>query len=198
MGLPYFPSDFPDCNAYSCFKTREAAASNLKEELRPPAVRPLKVPILPPWDSVRITLNRVFNRVGNPQICIEGNQDSDNVLPNFVCANCDVTLPGSHGNLLDGFVARTSCMLTNFLNEIQGNHLLLFPHNIADGKTSFLKFVKDEHKLGQGQNQINNTIYNRNPCFLRVILRAYQEGSFEEGAVVCAPCLSDVSLLTSR
>lgn len=198
MGLPYFPSDFPDCNAYSCFKAREATASNLKEELRPPAARPLKVPILPPWDSVRITLNRGLNRVGNPQICIEGNQDSDIVLPNSVCANCDVTLLGSHGNLLGGFVARTSCTLTNFLNEIQGNHLLLFPYKIADGKTSFLKFVTDENTLGQGQNQINDIVYNRNPCFLRVILRAYQEGCFEEGAVVCAPCLSDVSLLTSR
>lgn len=193
--MPFFPSDFPDCKAYSCFKAGEAADSNLKEELRPPAMRPLKVPVILPWDSVRITLNRGLSRVGNPLICIEGNQDSDNVLPNSVSANCDVTLLGSHNNLLDGFVARTSCSLTSFLNEIRGNHLLLFPYKIADGKTSILTFLKDENKLG---NQINDSIYNRNLCFLRVTLRAYKGGSFEEGAVVCAPSLSDVSLLTSR
>ncbi|KAK0587588.1 hypothetical protein LWI29_025414 [Acer saccharum] len=88
-GVPYFPSDFPDCNAYSSFMATEAAATDQKSELRPTAMRPLRVPIPSPW-------------------------------------------------------------------------------NINCGK--------------------NN----------RVHLHAYKEGVFEEGAVVCAPSLSDVSQWTSR
>lgn len=193
VGLPYFPSDFPDCDAYSCFKATEAAASNLQEELRPPAIRPLKVPIPPPWDSIRITLNRGFIKEGDPQVCTE--HDSDSLLPNSECADCNVKL---RGNLLDGFVARTSCMLTDFLNEIQGNHLLLFPNKIADRNTSILKVVKSGDVPGQSQNRITNIIYNGKLCLLRVTLHAYSRGCFEEGAVVCAPFLTDISSSTSR
>lgn len=197
MGLPHFPSDFPDCNAYSYLKTTEAAASNLKEELRPPSIRPLKVPIPPPWDSVWVTLNRGLLRVGDPQICIEN--DNNSLLPNSDCAYSDVKLIGGEGNLLDGFVARTSCMLINFLNEIQGNDLLLFPNKIVDDRmTSFLKVMKNRDKLGQTQNQNTNIIYNGKLCFLRVTLHAYTGGRFEEGAVVCSPFLTDISLWTSR
>ncbi|XP_015890689.3 ribonucleases P/MRP protein subunit POP1 isoform X2 [Ziziphus jujuba] len=193
VGLPYFPSDFPDCDAYSCFKATEAAASNLQEELRPPAIRPLKVPIPPPWDGVQITLNRGFIKEGDPQVCTE--HDSDSLLPNSECADCNVKL---RGNLLDGFVARTSCMLTDFLNEIQGNHLLLFPNKIADRNTSILKVVKSGDVPGQSQNRITNIIYNGKLCLLRVTLHAYSRGCFEEGAVVCAPFLTDISSSTSR
>ncbi|KAM1375214.1 hypothetical protein ACFX2I_025677 [Malus domestica] len=67
MGLPYIPSDFPDCDAYLCLKETEAAASNLKEELHPPAIRPLRVPILSPWNSIQVALNEESNAVGDAE-----------------------------------------------------------------------------------------------------------------------------------
>ncbi|KAL5579443.1 hypothetical protein UlMin_011885 [Ulmus minor] len=196
-GLPYFPLDFPDCNAYSCSKVTEAAASNLKEEFRPQATRPWRIPIPPPWDSVGVTLKECFTRVGDPKLCSQQKQDSGNLQSKSVCANDDVRLLGGVGNLLDGFVARTSYTLTNFLKEINADHLLLFPQ-VADRKTCFSQFLKDESKLRQSQKGIANIIHNRRLCFLRVLLHAYKEGSFEEGAVVCAPRLTDISLWTSR
>ncbi|XP_062087610.1 ribonucleases P/MRP protein subunit POP1 isoform X2 [Humulus lupulus] len=194
VGLPCFPSDFPDCNAYSSLKATEAVASNLKEELHPLSTRPLRVPILPPWDSVRVTLNRLLTTVGDPIICREGKHDDSNSTSNMDSASCDARLHG-HCTSLDSFVARTSSLLTNFLNEVKGDHLLLFPR-IANKKKSFSKVAKDESKLGQGQNGITNIIWNRKLCFLRVLLRAYKEGSFEEGAVICAPRPTDISLWT--
>ncbi|XP_019179227.1 PREDICTED: ribonucleases P/MRP protein subunit POP1-like [Ipomoea nil] len=42
--LPYFPSDFPDCNSYSysysCFMKMEADAADEKVERNPPSMRP--------------------------------------------------------------------------------------------------------------------------------------------------------------
>ncbi|XP_052117222.1 ribonucleases P/MRP protein subunit POP1 isoform X1 [Arachis duranensis] len=52
MGLPAFPSDFPDCKAYSCCMSAKAAAFDKKAKLHPPSKRPMRVPILPPWGSV--------------------------------------------------------------------------------------------------------------------------------------------------
>lgn len=36
------------------------------------------------------------------------------------------------------------------------------------------------------------------PLFVRVLIHAFKEGSFEEGAVVCAPALSDLPAFMSR
>ena len=189
LGLPSFPSDFPDCNAYSFLKASEGSASMLKEELRPPALRPLRVPIPPPWECVRVTLNSVLMRFDDPKTFREEKQDCHSSMEDLE--------PVGHGNSLEGFVARTSCSLVNFLNVINGNHLLLFPQ-AADIKTCILEIAKDECRLGQARNGISNINYNQKLCFLRVLLHAYKEGSFEEGAVICAPRLSDLTSWTSR
>ncbi|PON84270.1 Ribonuclease P/MRP, subunit POP [Trema orientale] len=194
VSLPYFPSDFPDCNAYLSSKAIEAAASNLKEELCSPSMGPLRFPIPPPWDSVRVTLNRLLTTVGDPIICRKGKHNSSDSISDLECASCDDSLLG-HNTSLDGFVARTSCSLTNFLKEVKVEHLLLFPQ-VANKKTCFSKITKDESRLQQDKNGITDIICNRKPCFLRVLLRAYNEGSFDEGAVVCAPRPTDISLWT--
>lgn len=192
VGLPYFPSDFPDCNAYACLKATEAAVSNLKEELRPLAIRPLRIPIPPPWGTVQVSLNRVLTRVGDPK----EKQDNHNLIAKVEHACCDDRLLDGHDTSSECSVARTSSSLTNFLHEIKGNHLLLFPQ-VADRRTCFSKLANDENKLWLAQNGISNVIYNGKLCFLRVFLHAYKEGSFEEGAVVCAPRLTDITLWTS-
>lgn len=193
MGLPYFPSDFPDCNAYLCLKETEAVASSLKEELRPPAIRPLRVPILPPWNTIRAALNEGSTTVGEDEIFRQENGVRSNSSSNSDRGLSDPTLAACHGNSFDGSVARTSVSLTKFLNEIQGCHLRLCPH-VADKQTSFTKFMRDESKLGLAQNGINKLKNNRKLCFVRVLLHAYKEGFLEEGAVVCAPQLTDISM----
>lgn len=178
--MPYFPSDFPDCNAYSRLKEAEDEASNLKLELRPSAVRPLKVPIPPPWDSVRFTLDRTLKCADSPEVY----RDSDLELVD-------------HENLIDGFIARTSHSLADFLNKIEGSHLLLFPQ-AAGKKLCFEETAKDESKIQNARNGVVNIKKDLRLCFLRVLLHAFKEGSFEEGAVVCAPHLTDIKSWTSR
>ncbi|KAF4363855.1 hypothetical protein F8388_000520 [Cannabis sativa] len=179
LGLPCFPSDFPDCNAYSSLKATEAASFDQKEQLHPLSTRPLRVPVLPPWDSVQITLNKLIATIGDDNNNSASNSDSG-------CTS------------LDSLVPRTSSLLTNFLNEIKGDHLLLFPR-IANKKKSFSKLAKDEsNHFEQGQTRIaSNIIWNSKLCFVRVLLHAFKEGSFEEGAVICAPRSTDISLWTS-
>ncbi|KAK1318049.1 hypothetical protein QJS10_CPB04g01209 [Acorus calamus] len=55
-GLPCFSYDFPDCRSYSLFMAAEANASDHIAELRPPSMRPIKVPIPSPWSCIRSTL----------------------------------------------------------------------------------------------------------------------------------------------
>ncbi|XP_048430350.1 LOW QUALITY PROTEIN: ribonucleases P/MRP protein subunit POP1-like [Pyrus x bretschneideri] len=195
VGLPYFPSDFPDCDAYLCLKENEAAASNLKEELRPPAIRPLRVPILSPWNSIRVALNEESNAVGDAESFRQQHGIRSNSSSNSDSGNSDATLAACHGNSFDGFIARMSFSLTNFLSEIQGCHLRLYPY-VADKETSFTKFMRDEIKLGPVQDQFTRFKNNHKLFFVRVLLHAYKEGFLEEGAVICAPRLTDISLWT--
>ncbi|KAL5791959.1 hypothetical protein ACOSP7_000553 [Xanthoceras sorbifolium] len=195
-GVPYFPSDFPDCNAYSSFMETEAAAADQQSELRPAAIRPLRVPIPSPWNIVRVSFGKLATGEQCSQLSSEKNMVDDNSLSDMTSARSDMISFVCHGNSVDRIVARTTSVLTYFLNEIHGYHLPLFPQ-LPNQRTSFIKKMKNESKLGQGLNetQIN---YDHKLCFLRVFLHAYKEGVFEEGAVVCAPFLSDVSLWTSR
>ncbi|WJZ95111.1 hypothetical protein VitviT2T_013902 [Vitis vinifera] len=68
--LPYFPLDFPDTDAYSSFMATEAT-SNEKEKLHPPSMRALRVPIPPPWVSVRLGFDKVSSSLGNTRPCEE-------------------------------------------------------------------------------------------------------------------------------
>ncbi|WJZ95097.1 hypothetical protein VitviT2T_013890 [Vitis vinifera] len=68
--LPYFPSDFPDTDAYSSFMATEAT-SDEKEKLRPPSMRALGVPIPPPWVSVRLGFDKVSSSLGDTRPCVE-------------------------------------------------------------------------------------------------------------------------------
>ncbi|KAB2611974.1 hypothetical protein D8674_020006 [Pyrus ussuriensis x Pyrus communis] len=178
-----------------CLKETEAAASNLEEELRPPAIRPLRVPILSPWNSIRVALNEESDAVGDAESFRQQHGIRSNSSSNSDSGNSDATLAACHGNSFDGFIARTSFSLTNFLSEIQGCHLRLYPY-VADKETSFTKFMRDEIKLGPGQDQFTRFKYSHKLFFVRVLLHAYKEGFLEEGAVICAPQLTDISLWT--
>ncbi|KAK6144256.1 hypothetical protein DH2020_021076 [Rehmannia glutinosa] len=184
IGLPYFPFDFPDCNAYSNFMAMEAVEINQKERLRPPSKRPLEVPIPPPWDCVRLTLGKRSSKAGNSHSQVEEisaqNEKNDDM---------------EKKSAFEGIIARTSCILSDYLNNTNGSHFLLFPRK-SDQKDNLCKFMRDKEFLKQdtviSEVKCGETLY-----YLRVLLRACKEGVFEQGAVVCAPLPSDIMLLKS-
>ncbi|GMJ09230.1 similar to yeast POP1 [Hibiscus trionum] len=191
IGLPCFPSDFPDCCSYSSLNEIEATASREKAERCPPAVRPFRIPIPSPWNVVHTAFDKLTMRINDSAQV----SSVENIVGTSSCERSDVTSFKSR-NSFDAIVARTSSMLTDFLNGIQGEHLLLFPQ-LQITNSSLVKVMKDKSMMGKGQNGSTQISYSHKLCFVRVHLHAYKEGVFEEGAVICAPSLADVSMWKS-
>lgn len=171
--LPCFPSDFPDCSSYSCYMATKAAASEETLKLRPLATRPSSVPVPPPWKSIQNSINALATR----------SKDVQSTEP------CEINDRGALGHCVSSsefFVARTSKILAEFLDEIRGQHLLLFPCSL-DSENNVAKFMKNDDTLRErafGDAPLIN--YGRRLCFLRVVLEACRGGVFEEGSVVCS------------
>ncbi|KAL3517358.1 hypothetical protein ACH5RR_019947 [Cinchona calisaya] len=192
-GLPYFPSDFPDTNAYSCFMATEVAIADKKEKLRPPALRTPRVPNCTPWDCINY---------GSEEQSTAGDSEvlpvSKNLMKNLHCENCDIATVGGYGALFNGFVARTSDMLIRFMTHVKNDRLLLFP-NLPDGKRCLPKVMKDTELITLQTNGIScEFTCCQKLCFVRVLLHACKEGVFEEGAVVCAPRATDITMWSTR
>ncbi|CAN7015580.1 unnamed protein product [Brassica oleracea var. botrytis] len=161
-GLPFFPSDFPDCKAYSSLTMSEAVDVEEKAQRRPLAVRPFRIPIPPPWSSIHITR------------CVK--ESSDQKLTSGGTSGVEIFSNG--GKLFDGIVARSPDSLPAFLQTF----------------TNRVETIQEDERKARAE------IHQRSDnklCLVRVLLHAFKEGSFEEGAVVCAPSLADVSLLKS-
>lgn len=196
--MPYFPLDFPDTDAYSSFMATKATKSDERAKLCPPSKKALRVPILPPWHCVQLACDKESTSLGDTHPHIEtGTRDVTNGDPstNSNDGRCDMSL-NDHNISFEGFISRTCQMLSCYLNEIHGNDLLLFPK--SPDKKSFSDVIIDGAKHGWKLNGPSQMNCERKLCFVRVLLNAYREGSFEEGAVVCAPRLSDISVWTSR
>ncbi|KAJ4969165.1 hypothetical protein NE237_015866 [Protea cynaroides] len=199
VGLPSFPYDFPDCKAYTCFMTAEATTADKKAELRPIAMRPFTGPIPSPWCCVKSTIEEKSTKIQDIQnldsklLC--GELVPSNSLPELYARNCNSTSGREKCSSFEGFVARTSCDLSSYLSIVHGGNLPLYPIALKGGKV-LSKVMGDEGKF-----MLAPTIHlplHVKLCFLRVRLRAYKEGVFEEGAVVYAPLLTDLELWTSR
>ncbi|KAG7015159.1 Ribonucleases P/MRP protein subunit POP1 [Cucurbita argyrosperma subsp. argyrosperma] len=198
VGLPSFPWDFPDCTAYSRFMTKESTAVDNKAECSSSFSRSFRVPIPPPWHSVQLTLRKGRDGVESNGACTEKNMAHAKSSSIVDDANCETAVIGVHDQkLFNGIVARTSSSLFEFLNEINLGHLPLFPHG-RDKKARILEYLNNKSTLDQCKSSIDRISYSSKSCFLRVILRAYKKGAFEEGAVICAPKSADLSLWTSR
>ncbi|XVF72760.1 hypothetical protein PTKIN_Ptkin12aG0146300 [Pterospermum kingtungense] len=195
IGLPYFPSDFPDCNAYSSLKEIEATASMQNAERHPPAIRPFGIPIPSPWNVIHTAFDKLSLRVKEGEISSGENMIEKNSMTNSSYEGSSITSFRCH-NSFDGIVARTSSTLTDLLTGIHGEHLFLFPQ-LQNSKSSILRVMKDKSMMGKGHNQSTQISHSHKLCFVRVHLHAYKEGVFEDGAVVCAPCLADISAWTS-
>ncbi|KAL1318119.1 hypothetical protein AAHE18_15G183100 [Arachis hypogaea] len=137
------------------------------------------------FDKKANTLNRKINAVETTDVSTLEDLTDLNSLPKKI---------DSENSLFDGTVARTGSVLTNFLNETKGGQLSLFPY-AADGDEKITKFIKGEVNINPSCQ--NSVISDHRLCFLRVHLRSFKKGLFEEGAVICAPHPSDTYLLTS-
>lgn len=189
VGLPDFPSDFPDCDAYSSFMAVQEATLEQKTAQQPSAVRPFKVPISPPWNSISAAVNQGMASLQDSQTSSNSKKVDRSSISNKNGQNQE--------NSFHGVIARTSGAVMDFLHKINGGDLLLFPH-VPNRKMEILELIKSESKFGLGENVLDQFTSSHKSCFLRVLLHAFKEGVFEEGAVVCAPKFQDVSLYTSR
>ncbi|KAL8491274.1 hypothetical protein ACS0TY_023057 [Phlomoides rotata] len=195
IGLPFFPLDFPDCNAYSHFMAKEALAVDQKAKLVPPSKRPQEVPIPPPWNCVFSNFEKRSSKAGIS--CIQADElgipdeKIDDMEKNSSCGESHTRNPDRHVTRFEGTIARTSRMLNDFTD----NNLLLFPR-LPGQNNCLYTFMRDKDFLNQ-DTVISELKFGKTPYFLRVLLCAFKEGAFEQGAVVCAPHAADVMTWTS-
>lgn len=195
--LPYFPWDYPDCNAYTSLMAIEAAASHSKADRRPPAVRALKVPIPPPWSTI-CPFDKAYTAGVDTMISSE--RSTSNGSSSSLTNSTSGVTPSRPLDYMCGFkgsVVRTNKELTCFLQDNYGGHSFLFPYKMVNDR-SFLKALKDKSNFSGLANGIARIMPRHDLCFLRVILHASKEGFFEEGAIVCAPRFTDISSRASR
>lgn len=197
VGLPYFPSDFPGCTAYSCFMATEAAASLRNAELRPPSVRPLSVPTSPPWDVVHYTFNKkkitgLDNQTFPNRLSFENMNLATNSPEDFHRAPCC-----NNGVSFHGLIPRSSRLLGRFLSGINNCQLHIYP-SMPERQSCISRIMKDKDISKQGLDDAFLENYDHKLCFIRILLHSYKDGVFEDGAVVCSPHLSDLAFMTSR
>ncbi|OVA00036.1 Ribonuclease P/MRP [Macleaya cordata] len=201
VGLPSFPLIFLIArHTHSSSLTKPL--SYKKVELRRLAMTPPRVPVPPPWGNVRFAFEQGLISVGdiqasNENIC-SGEMGPANSFVDSDINSCDSRSLEQANSFSEGFVARTCNMLTNYLSDVHRDDLLLFP-NVAMRKTGFSKMMlNDEGKPSRRPEVANQILVDQKLCFIRVHLWVYKEGAFEEGAMVLAPHLSDLSKWISR
>ncbi|KAH7655112.1 Ribonuclease P protein [Dioscorea alata] len=194
-GLPSFPFDFPDSEAYSSFMAAKCIETDRNAELRPPAAQPLKVPIPPPWSCVLSTIERGQSTINDLLTPVSQESDHEAVLEGTLVKPVSELLESSSSSSeqavpsFQGFIPRTSDALSQYIEKKADKHLLLFPD---------LSLPTEENWFSCLTRCSNLKPYDRKLCFVRVLLHAYKEGFFEEDAVVCAPTPTDLSNWTSR
>jgi len=85
----------------------EAAAADKKSELRPASIRPSRIPVPPPWNTVRVFLDNVATGERDPKIASEKNTIDDNSSSDTRCGRSDRVSLFCQGNSFDRIVART-------------------------------------------------------------------------------------------
>lgn len=184
--LPCFPLDFPDCNAYTHAMAMEKVITDQKVSLRPTSKKPLAIPIPPPWHSVRLNYD-----IGSG--CGSEDKKLDGMVKHPGYATSEAKMLNNPGFPLEDQIARTSSMLSDFFNTINLDNLYLFPR-MPYQKSCTYEVMKDKEIPSQ-ETIVSEAEHDKGRCFLRVLLRAYRKGVFEQGAVVCAPLAADMKLL---
>ncbi|KAK7329481.1 hypothetical protein VNO77_23650 [Canavalia gladiata] len=104
MGLPFFPSDFPDCKACSYFMKAKDSAFNQKAEFRPLSRKHLRVPILPPWGIIRNTFKKEISAMEIPHLSTREDLTIANPLPNSGPGSFKISKFDSDGCFEEGAV----------------------------------------------------------------------------------------------
>lgn len=170
-------------------------------ELRPPSVRPSRIPIPPPWDCVRSSILKLPNIIRSSQMLRTETRDDGKLPPatsrsDSFMGTSSLAAHATGPSCFHGSIARTEEVMNQSLNHLGGSHLLLFPDSKM-GKKAFSDLISKE-RINWVPRSIKRLYSDRPLLFSRVLLRPCKEGAFEEGAVVCAPLLSDILSLESR
>ncbi|CAL9767173.1 unnamed protein product [Musa acuminata subsp. burmannicoides] len=143
-GLPSSPFDFPDCTAYSSFMADEAATLYTASELHPLAMRPSRVPIPSPWNSIVSTVIKGPNILRG--FMTMDAQTSSGIIPENSILNVDSKDKASSPErqaavVFPDFIARTSKVLDWYLKKIGCRNLLSLP-DVQIAENSTLDWVK--------------------------------------------------------
>lgn len=176
--MPCFPHDYPDSKAYSSFMAEEAAALDKAAEYRPSAKRPPRVPVPPLWHCIKASLNKDGIVKG---LEVDDLKRFATELPEClpVNSNCGDSGVASFQQV----VPRTIQTLRQYVKEFDMKSL---------SSSYEMETDTDQPNLVSG-GTIKMSCSVSGLCLVRVLLRAFKEGSFEDGAVVCAPFPSDLS-----
>lgn len=170
--MPCFPYDCPDSEAYASFLSKEAAGFDKVVECCPVAKRPPRVPLPPLWHCIMTWFHKDGGIFG--------------VLPkNSSVHSKSGDAESSQANVasLQLHVPRTTQMLRQYVEEFDMKYL---------SSSCDMKVDSDQPNLASN-GTVKMTRSASELCLTRVLIRAFKEGSFEEGAVVCAPFPSDLS-----
>lgn len=185
LRMPCFPYDYPDSKAYASYMSKEAAGFDKVVERRPVAKRPPRVPVPPLWHCIMTCFRKDYDGILGV-LEVDDLVRANMVLPKNSSANCESgDAEPSQANVasLQLHVPRTTQMLRQYVEEFDRKYL---------SSSSDMKVDSDEPNLAS-DNTVGMTRFASELCLTRVLIRAFKEGSFEEGAVVCVPLPADLS-----
>ncbi|TKW23068.1 hypothetical protein SEVIR_4G269200v4 [Setaria viridis] len=178
--MPCFPYDYPDSKAYASYMSKEAAVFDKAVECRPAAKRPPTVPMPPLWHCIMACFHKDDGILSGLEV--DDLVRANIVLPKSLSVNSksgDVEPSQANIASLQLHVPRTIQMLRQYVKEFDRKYLSLSSGMETDADKPYLT----------SDDTIKMTC---SVCLTRVLIRAFKEGSFEEGAVVCAPLPSDL------
>ncbi|KAM0858248.1 hypothetical protein ACQ4PT_047954 [Festuca glaucescens] len=187
--MPCFPYDYPDCKAYSSFMTEVAAVSDKAAESLPAAKRPPRVPVPPLWHCIIASLHEEDSTVRRLEV--DDSKPSAMVLTECCPVNSNCGDSGPSPTVVASVqlvVPRTLQMLRQYVKELDMKSL---------SSSSEMEIDTDQPNFVFG-GTVKTTSSLNGLRLVRVLIRAFQEGSFEEGAVVCAPLSSDLVAWKTR
>lgn len=185
LRMPCFPYDYPDSKAYASYMSKEAAGFDKVVERRPVAKRPPRVPVPPLWHCIMTCFRKDYDGILGV-LEVDDLVRANMVLPKNSSANCESgDAEPSQANVasLQLHVPRTTQMLRQYVEEFDRKYLR---------SSSDIKVDSDEPNLAS-DDTVDMTRFASELCLTRVLIRAFKEGSFEEGAVVCVPLPADLS-----
>uniref|UniRef100_A0A0D9XV99 Uncharacterized protein n=1 Tax=Leersia perrieri TaxID=77586 RepID=A0A0D9XV99_9ORYZ len=187
LKMTCFPYDYPDSQAYSLCLAEEAAVFDKATSCRPSSMRPPRVPVPPLWHCIVASFRRgdgILNSLEVDDLKPVATVLSECLPVNSISGDAE-SLPAPTSFQL--LVPRTIQVLRQYAKDFDAKYM----------NSSDMESVADKSNLVSGGN-VNMVCSINRLCLVRVLLRAFKEGSFEEGAVICAPLPPDLSAWKTR